>query len=335
MNSNFETIIHKAVKAKSIKKQEVIQSLWSGYGEIVRYKVIGSEMPNLNSIIVKHVRLPQQKKHPRGWNTDLSHERKVHSYEVETEWYKSYNQKCNDACRTPHCFAMAQEGDEVLIVMEDLDDSGFAERRGSVSMEDIRMCLSWLANFHAVYAQHTSDGLWKSGTYWHLQTRPDELEVLDDKALKAAAKAIDDTLNAATYTSLVHGDAKLANFCFGKNGKGKVKVSAVDFQYVGGGCGMKDVAYFIGSCLYEEDCESYEIELLDYYFEELGKALSQHQPTINADAMAKEWRGLYHYAWADFHRFLKGWSPGHWKINSYSERITREVIKELTSTPLK
>ena len=40
-------------------------------------------------------------------------------------------------------------------------------------------------------------------------------------------------------------------------------------------------------------------------------------------------RSVYRVAWADFHRFLKGWSPGHWKINSYSERVTKEVISQL------
>jgi hypothetical protein len=42
-----------------------------------------------------------------------------------------------------------------------------------------------------------------------------------------------------------------------------------------------------------------------------------------------EWRSMYRVAWADFHRFLKGWNPDHWKINSYSERVTSEVIKKL------
>ena len=329
MNTNFQSLIKQSVKAKSIEEYEVIQNLWSGYGKILRYKVIGGENPDLHSIIVKHVRLPKQSKHPRGWNTDLSHERKVHSYEVETQWYKAYNQKCDEACRTPHSLALAQEDGEVLIVMEDLDDSGFAERLTTVTMADIKICLSWLANFHATFVGQTPKGLWESGTYWHLQTRPDELEVLDDKALKKAAQGIDEKLNGTRYPSLVHGDAKLANFCFGKDKSGHVQVAAVDFQYVGGGCGMKDVAYFIGSCLYEEDCEVYETELLDYYFKELSKALARHQPNINAEAMVQEWRELYHYAWADFHRFLKGWSPDHWKITSYSERISREVIEKL------
>jgi hypothetical protein len=45
--------------------------------------------------------------------------------------------------------------------------------------------------------------------------------------------------------------------------------------------------------------------------------------------MEEEWRSLYPYAWTDFHRFLKGWSPGHWKINSYSERMAKQVILQL------
>lgn len=101
-------------------------------------------------------------------------------------------------------------------------------------------------------------------------------------------------------------------------------MAAVDFQYVGGGCGMKDVAYFIGSCLKEAECARREAQILDTYFGHLHRALGSRN-----EALEIEWRSLYRVAWADFHRFLKGWSPGHWKINSYSERITREVINQL------
>ena len=97
-----------------------------------------------------------------------------------------------------------------------------------------------------------------------------------------------------------------------------------DFQYVGGGCGMKDVAYFVGSCLSDTECERLESDILDQYFQFLHKELEQPNMTLEA-----EWRSLYRVAWADFHRFLKGWSPGHWKLNSYSERVTQEVINNL------
>ena len=93
---------------------------------------------------------------------------------------------------------------------------------------------------------------------------------------------------------------------------------------------MKDVAYFIGSCLFEEDCERHEQRLLDDYFQALKQALQHHQPSINAKEVERSWRHLFPVAWADFHRFVKGWSPGHWKIHAYSERVTREVIAQLS-----
>ena len=168
--------------------------------------------------------------------------------------------------------------------------------------------------------------LWPVGTYWHLDTRPDELQVLEDIKLKNAAEKIDRQLQDSPYQTFVHGDAKLANFCFSDDGK---NVAAVDFQYIGGGCGMKDVAYFISSCLYEKECERLETELLDIYFAELTTALTRRQVPVDPEAVEKDWRTLYPVAWTDFHRFLKGWSPGHWKIHSYSERMAYKVVTQL------
>ena len=55
----------------------------------------------------------------------------------------------------------------------------------------------------------------------------------------------------------------------------------------------------------------------------------KHHPGIDVAELEEEWRRLFAVAWADFHRFLMGWSPGHWKINSYSERLVERVIKDL------
>ena len=77
--------ILEATKANVILGSSVVQSLWSGYGSIKRYELEGSDDP---SVIVKHVK-PDQGAHPRGWNTDLSHERKLKSYQVEINWYES------------------------------------------------------------------------------------------------------------------------------------------------------------------------------------------------------------------------------------------------------
>ena len=323
MKSDFQEIALRACGADEIFHMEDIQSLWSGYGKIMRYGLKGGDRA---SVVIKHVKLPGKADHPRGWNTDLSHERKVRSYHVESAWYREWASMCDVSCRLPHCLALEESEDEFLMVFEDLDASGYPLRRETATLVEMEACLRWLANFHATFMGQSPKGLWPVGTYWHLDTRPDELATLDDASLKEAASMIDQQLSSANYQTFVHGDAKLANFCFSEKGG---QVAAVDFQYVGGGCGMKDVAYFIGSCLFEAECEQHEEDLLDFYFKELKEALKGRDVAADSDLVEEEWRSLYDLAWTDFHRFVKGWSPGHWKIHSYSERKACEVVTSL------
>ena len=319
----FENILLNVTGAKSAKKVQSIQSLWSGYGEIARMKLEGASQ---SSIIIKNILLPTQANHPRGWNTDRGHQRKLKSYEVEMVWYENYVDKCDESCRVPKCYVSKSKGNQHMIVLEDLDNAGFPGRHSSLSTDQIYACLTWLANFHAVFLGTKPDHLWQIGTYWHLETRPDELTKMDHPKLKKAAFIIDRTLNECLFKTLVHGDPKVANFCFSTTDS---SVAAVDFQYVGGGCGMKDVAYFIGSVLDEEECETRESELLQVYFTALKSATQKHHPSLNVESLEEEWRKLFSIAWTDFHRFLLGWSPGHWKINTYSERLAEKVINEL------
>ncbi len=316
--------ILEATKANMILGSSVVQSLWSGYGSIKRYELEGSDYP---SVIVKHVK-PDQGAHPRGWNTDLSHERKLKSYQVEINWYESKSH-CSKSlyARIPSCLAAKNESNEVLIVLEDLDASGYDGRRSFVNHREWQACVRWLAGFHTENLDASISGLWETGTYWHLETRPDELERMDDLSLKQAASSIDQKLKDSRFLTLVHGDAKLANFCFSSDGS---DVAAVDFQYVGGGCGMKDLAYFVGSCFRDEEAEHVEEEVLAYYFCQMKIFLEKMDNPISLNELEKNWRPLYRVAWADFHRFMKGWSPGHWKLSDYSERVSREVIKNLS-----
>ncbi len=325
MKDRIPAIVLKYTQAREIAAQAVLQKLWSGYGSIVRYRLLGAEIP---SVIVKHVSPPTAADHPRGWNTNISHQRKLRSYAVETAWYREYANRCGADCRVPHCLAVVSEGDEVVMVLEDLDAVGFPVRKQSLSESELIACLSWLAHFHASFLSVSGDGLWACGCYWHLETRPDELKVLagEDPALWAAAEAIDLKLKASPYRTLVHGDAKLANFCFSQNGK---SVAAVDFQYVGAGVGVQDVAYFLGSCLSEQDCARAEQGLLDVYFTALREAILLRGSDLDLDVLEANWRELYPVAWTDFHRFLKGWSPGHWKINSHSEQLAASVLADI------
>ena len=335
MREESKQFVLDTTQAQSLEKREVIQSLWSGYGEIARYKLLDGIT---DTIIVKHVQLPDVNNgeggnHPRGWNTSLSHQRKIQSYKVECAWYEAYSALCNEQSRVAKCYGTTTSENEFLMVLEDLDANGFSVRKQQAIIEHMQACLKWLANFHEQFLFDTSKasnktfkGIWDIGCYWHLDTRPDELDALTDLELKQAAPKIDQALRDCKYQTLVHGDAKLANFCFSDTEK---SVATVDFQYVGRGCGMKDLAYFIGSCLDSEGCEKYAGGLLDFYFKCLEKALVKGKSDISFSLLEKEWRSMYAMAWADFQRFLKGWSPDHWKIHKYSETITKQILNQI------
>jgi Ser/Thr protein kinase RdoA (MazF antagonist) len=243
---------------------------------------------------------------------------------VERTFYERYAPETDDGCRVPRCLGTTELGGGWAFVLEDLDASGYPGRRGDLSGPALDGALRWLAGFHGRFLGHSPEGLWQEGTYWHLATRPDELEATTDPALKAAAHALDRQLAAASFRTLVHGDAKVANLCFSQDGG---QVAAVDFQYVGGGCGMKDVAYLFSSCLSERALARHADGLLDTYFVHLRAALAETD--VDVAALETEWRALYPVAWADFARFLSGWAPGHWKLHGYSREMALKALSAL------
>ena len=146
MNKHFKSIILQQTGASALAEKELIQELWSGYGKIMRVEL---QDASVDSVVVKHVQLPTQQNHPRGWDTDIGHQRKVKSYQVETTWYQRYSKYSK--ARLPQCFAVEMHNEEVLMVLEDLNAVGFPLRKYSVSWKEIAACLEWLAKFHASY----------------------------------------------------------------------------------------------------------------------------------------------------------------------------------------
>jgi hypothetical protein len=325
------TQIARATGASSVELGERVQELWSGYGEIRRATLVGSTTtPVIVKCVVPPSRLTNDAPEAR------SHRRKLRSYEVERAFYRSYAARCGPVARVPAALHVGGGGDRTLLVLEDLDASGFGLRRHRVSAGELAGCLRWLAHFHARFLGVQPDSLWKVGTYWHLATRPDELQALRDEAMRRAAPVLDERLNRARFRTLVHGDAKVQNFCFSEQGDA---VAAVDFQYVGGGAGIKDVAYCLTSCLTPRELERDAPTHLAGYFLELRAAVSaprnvdalQSRPDeLDVDAVEQEWRELYPLACADFYRFLLGWAGPSEARDPYLEGVTRRVLAALT-----
>lgn len=325
MSSPLVTLLREHFDDPQLHKQATLQRLWSDYGEIARYY-----SPRLaKTMIVKHVAPPANVNHPRGWHSDIGHQRKVHSYQKEAAFYKSFAALCDEPCYVPQFIALIknrEHGEQQTLVMEDLGSIGFTQVYQSVSELQIKAVLNWLAHFHARFLTIDTSALWPIGSYWHLATRQAEYNIMPTGGLKKNAKIIADRLEGAHFRTLIHGDAKLANFCFSTNDD----VAAVDFQYVGRGVGVKDVMYFLGSCLSDKLLWDKHDEYVDYYFEVLKNALLLSSLGSGVEQqiieLEQEWRALIPFAWADFNRFLQGWSAEHVKINNFMHAQTALIL---------
>lgn len=311
-----QAFIVSATAASAIRRVERVRSLWGGYGDIFRVELAGAATP---SVVVKWVRPPALESAHGG----ASHARKCRSYDVELQFYRQHGGRTDPSCRTPRLIDARRGDDRWLFVLEDLDAAGFSERRRVLTLDETEGCLRWLARFHARFVGTDPTGLWRSGTYWHLETRRQELERIRDAGLRRAAPVLDRKLNAARFKTLVHGDAKIENFCFSSRSS---DVAAVDFQYVGGGVGVKDVAYLLADRP-SPHSDATESRLLDRYFTELRDALPD--TGVDAASLESEWRSLYPIARADFYRFLAGWAAEEYERDAHARRRVAEVLRSL------
>ncbi|TMO73554.1 kinase [Pseudoalteromonas sp. S3785] len=293
---------------KHIEIGDTLTSLWSGCGSIVECTL------DAEPCVIKAIKIPSHINHPKIKQSEFALKRKQQSYCVEYNFYKRYSPFLPNKAKSIECVSAINSGDDYALVFKNFTKHGFAQ----ASSLHIKAILTWLAHFHAFNLNKPATGLWQQGNYWHLSTRPDEYkkldEALDEKSdIKNAAHKLDKTLQASHFKTLIHGDAKLANFAASEQSE----ILAYDFQYVGAGVGVTDVMYFMTSCFNEEQLHKYADTHLAYYFSQFKNALKVYQPTIIADDVIAQWQELWSITWADFYRFLAGWSPTHFKINSY------------------
>ncbi len=325
MNDSLEPFVPEILEklgAEAILESHKIQSLWSNYGGIYRLTFKGAKVP---SVVVKCILLQENMHHPRGWSGNQSHQRKLKSYFIENYWYVNYVSSLPQSVKVPQLLYSKQQGNVQVLMLEDLSIF-YPHLKQTCTYNEAKAVVKWLAAFHAHSLNTSTVGLWQTGSYWHLGTRPDEWSAMEESPLKRKAKELDRMLSSSKFQTIIHGDAKVANFCFGDDDE----VAAVDFQYVGAGIGVKDVAYFIGSCFNGDACTLYESSLLDYYFEQLIHFAKQLNP-LERTALEKEWRDLYPVAWADFNRFLLGWMPNHQKLHHHALSKNEEALKFLES----
>lgn len=269
--------------------------LWAGMGYI--YKISFHEY----SIIVKRIMPP-----PKG-RQSFGDRRKAVSYEVEASFYDNVALHLVDGgLSIPVPYFVQRDGGQITICMSYLEGSS-----GPYNDHEVYAVLRWMAQLHAAtwgtkVDELVSLGLQPIGSYWHLETRPDEHGSMSrigwEGRLKLAASAIDERLKRDNMQCCIHGDTKDANMLFSGKGEGCC-VSMYDFQYCGKAPPTVDLAYFLCVSVGSTDDNG---ELLRYYHKELSSRIPHGTNLPSFDELKKSLA----LAFCDFQRFMSGW--GNW-----------------------
>ncbi|KAK0525414.1 hypothetical protein OC842_005507 [Tilletia horrida] len=182
------------------------------------------------------------------------------------------------------------------ILLDDIRTVGFPylaeEMRETLDDEQTKAALRWLAHFHAHFAGYqpseptdecpppldvasstqgwSGHGVWQVGGYSYTATRLTELSKIAPSSPWAKlglngdlAHAIDWALTPsgsacrAAGQTLIHGDVKSANLAFSADG---TRAAAYDFQFVGRGVGVTDLAKFLTTSVASSVLRSEESE---------------------------------------------------------------------------
>jgi hypothetical protein len=305
----------------SIQSQTQIATLWAGMGSIVHLQCKDAS-GGTKTLIAKHIKCSS----PRSFGD----KRKRDSYHVEASFYGSeYNKELSE--RHICCRGLHTEDDgngEITILMTPLPNSTVHYMKDDVAKAAVRS-VSLLHSYfwgNEKAEAAVEAGLAAQGTYWYLDTRPDEYESMNKYGLsgklRKAARVIDEALKSHQYQTICHGDLKACNMSISESSS---YVTFIDFQYMGKACPAKDLAYLFccGMDIDDDLEERQERGMLELYIQELtangiGKDGKTLVPTLNELTEALD------LAYCDLYRWMLGW--GVWG-NGFLEGRVEKVLE--------
>ncbi|KAI0705921.1 kinase-like domain-containing protein [Cytidiella melzeri] len=268
-----------------------IASLWSNYGYIHRLYLDSTpdHRQSPSTLILKSIHPPSSQ-----LADDESNVRKLLPYAVERWFYANLASKLPLDVKLAKCYSV-QDGQSLLL--EDLCVEYPFTARDSLGREASESVVRWLAGFHRTFyrlrhqrgekdsgegeslplvpsprewkksGSKLTDGVWKRGTYWYLDTRRDELDETDEEEhgwLLPWVQKVDDAISREieVHGTLLHGDVKSANILFDRDpypqrrsraqisdqpSAHPIRCALYDLQYVGLGLPTHDLVYFLGT----------------------------------------------------------------------------------------
>ncbi|KAJ3363233.1 hypothetical protein GGF31_001028 [Allomyces arbusculus] len=251
---------------------------------------------------------------------DLGHRRKVRSYRVEYLFYAQYLSSPTTFIVANFVPALSRASPATITLsMTELPESASLGATPSA-------VLAWLASFHAHFLGTQPEGLWETGGYWHVATRPSELRRAQNArgspyqwvALHADfwAQHLAKWQSDARCRTLVHGDPKGDNVVVLPDGQ----VALVDFQYVGGGIGAVDVAHWLATSAPDHVLNDWRRVVIDeYYAVYAAQAAAKGKEVVDAATVVDQ----VEVALLDWARFVAGW--GWWGNVRWLQRTVQEI----------
>lgn len=210
-----------------------------------------------------------------------------HLYLRETSFYRELADSIST--RTPRCFFVERdESDDFLLLLEDMSPVREVDQFDGLDVELAKRGLQQLAGLHgpttARIDLHQAD--WLGGVAENLAPLYDAVlpslfegflerykDDIDESTFEFVRRLSSNLGALSNYevfsTCVTHGDFRTDNLLFDAKG-GEVPLCVVDWQTIGVGSPLLDVAYFLTTSLSTPERERHENELLDYYLELLS-----------------------------------------------------------------
>jgi len=186
-----------------------------------------------------------------------------------------------------HGSKMAEDSTDFVLVMEDAGNLRSVDQLEGVSLDDAKTALTKMAEFHSAWWEH-DDIASLSGTFLpvkndvYLAALPGVFEGGWAPCQEAAGDLLTPETVAfgnrfgslvpwlleemMTPTTFVHGDWRSDNVFYGDDDS----ITMIDFQISGFGCGIYDVAYFIGQSVDSDVRHGKDEELVRHYLSVLA-----------------------------------------------------------------
>jgi hypothetical protein len=361
---NFLTSIL-SVKALSVKEKK-LASLWTGrgfiYSLLIKTKRDDKNDRDTFNIIYKEANIAPLPDKRRGLMSP--EDRDTQSYLVEASFCKFLSPQLIDAninVAKIYFSDYTPNGGNLGIFMSDLTERfPTSGDYGIQNDTQLSAAVDWLAKFHAFNWEDNAlfddsncndspptAALWCEGSYWSLEKRMKELDVIKPKwkRLQRAASGLADLItngtNGPRFKTVIHGDFKAANVMFNRAGdeicdrETPVECAVFDFQWVGGGYGAADLVMMIASAVDLPSSKAGRITKEKDILSEYHTKLLMYIDLYNQDGRNRNVEGYtldklhqhYDICLLDYLRFMAGWYI--WGNSTYITERCTDLLDEL------